>query len=84
MQIRCNVCNNKQPWNKDKCSCECKQLIATGRCYEGFIWNPRYCVCECDKPCDAGEYLDHGNCKLRKKLIDKLVNNAAKILMKMK
>ena len=59
-------------------------MIATGRCYEGFIWNPRYCVCECDKPCDAGEYLDHGNCKLRKKLIDKLVNNAAKILMKMK
>ena len=41
-------------------------------------------MCECDKPCDAGEYLDHENCKLRKKLVDKLVNNAAKILMKMK
>ena len=41
-------------------------------------------MCECDKPCDAGEYLDHENCKLRKKLVDKLVNNVAKILMKMK
>ena len=22
-----NVCNNKQRWNKDKCRCECKELI---------------------------------------------------------
>ena len=21
------VCNNKQHWNKDKCRCECKELI---------------------------------------------------------
>ena len=21
------VCNNKQKWNKDKCRCECKELI---------------------------------------------------------
>ena len=21
------ICNNKQPWNKDKCRCECKELI---------------------------------------------------------
>ena len=25
-----NVCNNKQRWNKDKCRCECKELIDNG------------------------------------------------------
>ena len=28
---------------------------------------------ECDKSCDIHEYLDYENCKCRKKLIDKLV-----------
>ena len=31
------------------------------------------CECECDKSCDIGEYLDYSNCKCRKKLVDKLV-----------
>ena len=26
------VCNNKQRWNKDKCRCECKELIDKGVC----------------------------------------------------
>ena len=30
--------------------------------------------CECDKACDVGEYLDYENCKCRKKLVDKLVD----------
>ena len=25
-----NICNNKQRWNKDKCRCECKELIDKG------------------------------------------------------
>ena len=29
--------------------------------------------CECDKSCDVGENLDYENCKCRKKLVDKLV-----------
>ena len=29
--------------------------------------------CECDKLCVVGEYLDYENCKCRKKLVDKLV-----------
>ena len=37
------------------------------------IWNPSNCECECNKSCDIGEYLDYENCKCRKKLIDKLV-----------
>ena len=27
-----------------------------------------------DKTCDIGEYLDYENCKCRKKLVDKLVD----------
>ena len=42
-------------------------------CDKGFIWNPSNCECECDKSCDVGEYLDYKNCKCRKKIIDKLV-----------
>ena len=39
-----NVCNNKQRWNKDKCRCECRELIDKGsRCDKGFIWNLSDC-----------------------------------------
>ena len=31
------VCNNKQRWNKNKCRCECKELIDKGLCGKGFI-----------------------------------------------
>ena len=30
--------------------------------------------CECDKACEVGEYLDYENCRCRKKLVDKLVD----------
>ena len=68
-----SVCNNKQRWNEDKCRCECKELIDKGVCDKEFIWNPSNCECKCDKSCDIGEYLDYENCKCRKKLVDKLV-----------
>ena len=42
-------------------------------CDRGFIWNPSNCECEYDKLCDVAEYLDYENCKCRKKLVDKLV-----------
>ena len=72
-RLDASVCNNKQWWDGDKCRCECKELIDKGACDRGFIWNPSKCECECDKSCDIGEYLDYENCKCRKKLIDKLV-----------
>ena len=53
-----NFRNNKQRWNKDKCRCECKELIDKGVCDKGLIWNPSNCDCECVKACDFGEYLD--------------------------
>ena len=42
-------------------------------CDTGFIWNPSNYECECDKSCNIGEYLDYSNCKCKKKLFDKLV-----------
>ena len=41
--------------------------------WKGFIWNPSNCECECAKSCDIDEYLDYENCKCRKKLVDKLI-----------
>ena len=48
-------------------------MIDEGVCDKGCAWNPSNCECECDKSCDVGEYLDYENCKCRKKLVDKLV-----------
>ena len=32
---------------------------------------------ECDKFCDVGEYLHYKNCKCRKRLVDKLVEECS-------
>ena len=81
-RLDASVCNNKQRQNNDKCQCECKEFIDKDICNKGYAWNPSNCKCECDKSCDVGEYLDHENCKCRKRLIDKLVEECSKILMK--
>ena len=39
------IYNSMQQWNKDKCRCECKELIDKGLCDKGFMWNPRNCEC---------------------------------------
>ena len=36
-------------------------------------WNPTNYECKSNKSCDVGEYLDYENCKYRKNLVDKLV-----------
>ena len=48
-------------------------MIYKGICGKGYIWNPSNCECESDKSCNVCEYLDYENCKCRKKLVDKLV-----------
>ena len=47
--------------------------------------------CECDveckhecKTCDISEYLDYENCKCRKKLVDKLVDECAETVEEVK
>ena len=68
-----SVYNNKQRWNKYKCRCECKELIDKGVCDKEFICNSSNCECESDKSCDVGEYLNYENCKCKKKIVDKIV-----------
>ena len=77
-RLGASVCNNKQPWNKDKCRYEYKELIDQGICDKGFIWNPSNCDFECNKSYDVGKYLDCENCKSTKKLADKLVEEYSK------
>ena len=72
-RLDASVCNNKHRWNNDKCQCECKELNDKGMCNKGYIWNLSNCKCECDKSCDFGEYLNYENCKCRKRLVDKLI-----------
>ena len=69
-----SICNSKQQWNKDKYRCECKELIDKGVCDEGYVSNPSNCECGWDKSCDTGEYLDYSNCKCKKKVYDKLID----------
>ena len=39
---------------------------------------PSNCECGCDKSCDVSEYLDYENCKCRKKMVDKLIEECTK------
>ena len=45
---------------------------------KGFIFNPSNCECKCDKSCNIDEYLDYRNCKCKKKLVDKLIEECTK------
>ena len=53
-------------------------MIDKGVCDKGYAWTPSNC--ECDKSCDVGEYLDYENCKFRKRLVGKLVEECTEII----
>ena len=73
-RLTSTICNDKQDWNENKCSCECKEdLVNKLVCDKGYMWNPSTCACECDKLCEVGQYLDYRQCVCRKKLIDDLI-----------
>ena len=67
-----------------ECRCECKELIDKGICDKEFIWNTSNCECEYDKSCDVGEYLDYENCKCRKRLVRKLLEECTENVEKVK
>ena len=66
--------------NKDgmKTNDKWNELIDKEMCDKGSISKPSNCECECDKSCDIGEYLDYKNCKCRKRIIDRLVEECRK------
>ena len=51
---------------------------------KGYIWIPSNCECESDKSCNIGQYLDYKNCKCRKRLIDKLVDECTETVEEVK
>ena len=55
-------------WKKDKCRCECKELVDKKICDKGSAFNRSNCNCDCNKSCDTAEYLDYKNCKCRPKI----------------
>ena len=67
------IYNNKEGWNKDKCRCQCKELIDQGVCDQGFIFSRSNCESECDKSCNNSQHLDYSDCKCKKKLIGPLI-----------
>ena len=55
-----------------------------GVCDKWFIWNPSNCKCECNKSNDFSKCLDYENCKRRKKLVDKLVDECNETINEVK
>ena len=80
-RLDANVFHNKQRSNEITCRSECKELIDKGVCDKGFIWNLSNCECECDKSCN---HLDYENCKCRKKIVDKLVEECSESVEEVK
>ena len=75
------ICNDKQEWNENKCSCKCKEdLINKLVCDIEYRSNPSTYACECDKYCEVGQYLDYNNCVCRKKSIDDLIELCTSIV----
>ena len=67
------VCNSKQIWNSDTCSCDCNEdFVDKMVCEKRYMWNPSTCACECDMWCKPGQYLDYKNCVCKNKLFDKV------------
>ena len=58
--------------------------VNEGVCGKGFIRNPSNCECDCEWSCDVREYLDYENCKCRKKIVHKLVEECTKTVEEMK
>ena len=52
-------------------------MIDKETCDKVFIWNPSNWECEWGKSCDVRQYLDYKNCKRRKRLVDKLVEECS-------
>ena len=74
-RLNSSVCNSKQIWNSDTCSCDYNEDFAgIMTCNKGYIWNPGTCACECDMWCKPGQYLDYKKCVCKNKLIGEVIS----------
>ena len=65
LRLDASVSKFNQRWDKNKCRCECKELIDKGSCDKGINWTPITCECDFDKLCEKGQYLDYKHCKCK-------------------
>ena len=80
-RLNSSVCNSKQIWNSDTCSCDCNEDFAgIMTCNKGYMWNPSTCACECDMWCKPGQYLDYKKCVCRNKLIGKVISKCTSFI----
>ena len=76
-----SVCNSKQIWNSDTCSCDCNEDFAgIMSCKKGYMWNPSTCACECDMWCKPGQYLNYKKCVCKNKLVGKLISECTSLI----
>ena len=80
-RLNSSVCNSKQIWNSDTCSCDCNEDFAgIMTCNKGYMWNPSTCACECDMWCKPGQYLDYKKCACKNKLIGKVISKCTSFI----
>ena len=80
-RLNSSVCNSKQIWNSDTCSCDCNEDFAgIMTCNKGYRWNPSTCACECDMWCKPGQYLDYKKCVCKNKLIGKVISKCTSLI----
>ena len=80
-QLNSSVCNSKQIWNSDTCSCDCNEDFAgIMTCSKGYMWNPSTYACECDMWCKPGQYLDYKKCVCKNKLISKFISECTSLI----
>ena len=80
-KLNSSVCNNKQIWNGDTCRCDCNEDFAgVVGCDKGYTWYPSTCKCQCDMWCKTRQYVDHGNCVCKNKLIGRLIEECTSVI----
>ena len=71
-KLNSSICNNKQIWKSDTCTCDCNEDFAGMiSCAKG---------CQCDKWCKPGLYLDHKNCVCKNKLVGRLISECTSVI----
>ncbi|KAK4886994.1 hypothetical protein RN001_003265 [Aquatica leii] len=90
VKCRCNCmqtandCNKLQNYNKDKCSCICRNQIEYNNCInsqnENMIWDENTCSCVCqqNKSCTTGTYWKESECRCIKQTVQ---NSKKKLLL---
>ena len=80
-RLNSSVCNSKQIWNSDTCSCDCNEDFAgIISCNKGYTWNPSTCECQCDMWCKPGQYLDNKKCICKNKLIGRVISECTSLI----